>query len=458
MHLGALLQFGPGGSAGPAALAVLLAGRAARAPRLRQRVHVPRNPLESPRWVEDRAFDALRHVRVHGLAGRGAVERVTAELMATPLRRDRAPWEIHLLTDGHPERGFRLLLKLHHAAADGLRAVELGVRLLDRLERSSTRRAATGSADCDMSGSAEGPELPVPAYGEWRVPAPWARMEEVARRTVRSADVLADVAAGVGLRLGESLRPRLLGTVRGPLDHPLHTASSAGPGTRVVALAALPTAELQTLRRWFGGTLHDVSLALISGALRRWYLELGVDPARRRTQVLVPVGRRPRAGDAALGNQLSGYLVTLPVGEPDPVTRLLRMRQVLDEHKGRGAEQGAGALPLLSDLVPPGVHRLAGPLLAPTAPLLFDALVSDVPIPGLPFTLVGAPLRAVHPLAPLARGHALALAVSRYRGQVNIGVHGLADDLRDPRGLERALRTELDDLLAHVAAPSGAAA
>ncbi|MFD0329369.1 WS/DGAT domain-containing protein [Streptacidiphilus monticola] len=131
--------------------------------------------------------------------------------------------------------------------------------------------------------------------------------------------------------------------------------------------------------------------------MRRWYLGLGHDPERHSTRVLVPVSRRTRAGEVLHGNQLSGYLVTLPLSEPDPLVRLFRVRESMAACKDHGPSRGAGAVATLPELLPAGVQRFTGPLLRPTAPLLFDALATDVPIPGLPFTLGGAPLAAVHP-------------------------------------------------------------
>ncbi|MFD0331650.1 WS/DGAT domain-containing protein [Streptacidiphilus monticola] len=101
------------------------------------------------------------------------------------------------------------------------------------------------------------------------------------------------------------------------------------------------------------------------------------------------------------GNQLSGYLVTLPCGEPDPLRRLARVSADMAEHKRRGPKRGAGAMALLTDRAPAASMRLAAPWLRPTAPLLFDALVTTVPLPDVPLTLAGAPLTAVHPLPPL---------------------------------------------------------
>ncbi|WP_152645705.1 wax ester/triacylglycerol synthase domain-containing protein [Streptacidiphilus albus] len=426
LHLGALLHFGPGGAPDAESLVSLLAERAGRSARLRQRVHVPWNPLDPPRWVDDPRFAARQHIGVHPLEGPGALERVTAALMAAPLRRELPPWEIHLLTGGGLAQGFTLLLKVHHAAVDGLRAVELGVRLLDRLE-------------ADRQPAPEPPPSRHPGLAAGLA----AGLDGFTRRTLRSARVAAEVAtAVVGSRVAEGWRP--VGT-------PLHTGATgttgAVAGERVLALPSLATRDLQLIRRAHGGTLHDIVLAVVAGGLRRWFLDLGRDPALRSTRVLVPVSQRARTEDAEQGNQLSGFLVTLPLAEPDPLIRLYRVREAMSAHKARGPLRGPGAVATLPDLLPPGVQRFTGPLLRPSAPLLFDALVTDVPLPGLRFTLAGAPLTAMNPLPPLAQGHTLAIAASRYRDRVHLGIHGEADPDRDPRDLSAMLAAEVRTLL-----------
>ncbi|WP_304941212.1 wax ester/triacylglycerol synthase domain-containing protein, partial [Streptacidiphilus anmyonensis] len=153
MHLGALVCFEhpdpaaaePGDALPhvpptPQAAARLLCERAARVPLLRQKVSAGRHPAAGLRWVPDPAFDARRHVHLHPPDDDHSLERLAAHLMAAPLNPTLPPWEVHLLPRpravGAPGTadGFALLFKVHHAAVDGLRAVELGARLLDQYQ------------------------------------------------------------------------------------------------------------------------------------------------------------------------------------------------------------------------------------------------------------------------------------------------------------------------------------
>src|SRR5690349_1144773 len=132
MHLGALAVFEPDQPSPPARLLEILSERAGRLPSLRQRVQQSWLPPGSAFWADDRLFRLDRHVRLHHLDGGGQDElsALASQLMAEPLDLSRPLWQLHLVT-GLAGGRFAVLVKLHHALADGLRAVELGCGLLD---------------------------------------------------------------------------------------------------------------------------------------------------------------------------------------------------------------------------------------------------------------------------------------------------------------------------------------
>lgn len=102
----------------------------------------------------------------------------------------------------------------------------------------------------------------------------------------------------------------------------------------------------------------------------------------------------------------------------------------------------------LADHLPPLGHRLGGPLLGQAARLLFDILVTSVPLPGLGLRLGGHSLTEVYPLAPLARGQSLAVAVSAFQGRVHYGLVDDAEAVPDLNVLTRGLTEELACLTA----------
>ncbi|MEU0132991.1 wax ester/triacylglycerol synthase family O-acyltransferase [Streptomyces sp. NPDC006296] len=418
MHLGALAVFDPVPGVGATDLLGLLGDRAAAVPRLRMRVRDVLLPVGGAAWFADQDFDVRRHVtRVVLPEGDFLAEagRLAGELMEQPLGRGLPPWRMYLL-DSPGDGPFAVLVKLHHALADGMRAVAIGAGIFDQIASATGRRTARR-------------RTPVPPRS-W-LPGPYEaagmamdRLGEVGR------------ALGVGASVVRASR----------LDLRTATALTApSSGTRRLATAELDAETVQRVRRAEGGTANDVLLGVVAGALRRWMLERGESLSGADPRALVPVSRR-RPGGAATGNKLSGYLLALPVGEPDARERLRLVRTGMDRNKAAGPLRGAGAVAVLADQLPALAHRFGAPLAGSAARMLFDVLVTSVPLPRSALSLGGCPLRAVYPMAPLARGQALAIALSTYGGRVQVGLVADGKALPDLDRLAGALREELDDL------------
>jgi WS/DGAT/MGAT family acyltransferase len=235
---------------------------------------------------------------------------------------------------------------------------------------------------------------------------------------------------------------------RSTLDVRTTTALAApSTGTRRTAGVVLDLDDVHRIRKSVGGTVNDVLIAVVAGALRRWLDERGDGSEGVAPRALIPVSkRRPRTAHPQ-GNRLSGYLMRLPVADPDPLGRLATVRLAMDRNKDAGPNRGAGAVALLADHVPALGHRLGGPFVSQAARLWFDILVTSVPLPGIGLKLGGNPLTAVYPFAPLARGQSLAVAVSTYRGQVHYGLVADGHAVPDLDRLARALTEEVETLI-----------
>ncbi|MGV9559229.1 wax ester/triacylglycerol synthase family O-acyltransferase [Streptomyces sp. NPDC003401] len=419
MHLGALGVFTAPSATAAAHAADLLAGRAAAVPGLRMRIRDVWGPLTAPFSLggavrePDPDFDPLRHVHLH--APTTDFQAASGRLMEHPLDRGRPPWEAHVLP-GAAGDGFAVLFKFHHALADGLRALTLAAAVLDPMDLPAPR-----------------PRPAAPARGLPEV----RELPGLLRGALSGA--LSDV--GRALDIGASVAVHTLG-VRST------AALTAGPtGTRRTGGVAVDLDDVHRVRKVVGGTVNDVLIAVVAGALRTWLDERGDGSAGVTPRALIPVSqRRPRTAHPQ-GNRLSGYLMRLPVDDPDPLGRLGAVRAAMDRNKDAGPGRGAGAVALLADHVPALGHRLGGPLVGQAARLWFDILVTSVPLPGIGLRLAGNPVTEVYPYAPLARGQSLAVAISTYRGLVHFGLVADAEAVPDLDRFARALTAEVETLI-----------
>lgn len=375
MHLGAVAVFR--GSASQARLRTLLAERAARLPALRV------DGAWFPSWWPASDFDPAAHVRGFEVSDQRTFEAYVAGWLATPLDLDRPPWDVHVVT-GLPDERFAVLVKLHHSLADGVGAVALAGALLDGGGLPPVRSATP------------------PEFG------------------------LGETAAMAGAVARAVRRP----------PAPAMLTTSAGTARRV-AFVRLDLADVRQIRRQHGGTTNDVALAVLAGGLRSWLRSRDVAVDGLTPRALIPVNTRARGG--AGGNQLSGFLCDLPVGIGDPIERLRAVRVAMDANKAAGPSRGAGTLPILANLLPAPVHRLCTGPAALAAPLLFDTVVTNVPLPAVPLTIDGATLDEVYPFGPLGPGHALGFAISPYRDAVHIGLQADRDAVPDIDVLANAI-------------------
>ena len=195
-----------------------------------------------------------------------------------------------------------------------------------------------------------------------------------------------------------------------------------GPHRRF-ATVACRLEDFKTIKNAFGGTVNDVVLAVVTGALRRFLEARDVRTEGLELRALVPVSLRSAGDGAAMGNRVAAMRATLPVHIADPLARLQAVRNDMDGVKESGQALGAEVLASVQDFAPPTILAQASRLSFSTR--LFNLLVTNVPGPQLPLHVLGREIREVYPVAFLPRDHALSVAIMSYNGQLNFGL--LAD-------------------------------
>jgi WS/DGAT/MGAT family acyltransferase len=215
-----------------------------------------------------------------------------------------------------------------------------------------------------------------------------------------------------------------------------------GPHRRF-EMVDLPLAKVKAVRAARGGTVNDIILAAVAGALRAWLTARGAPPSAD-LRVLVPVSMRSRKARGTYGNQVSAVFCGLPVTEPDPLQRLRKVHEAMMEVKKSGSAVGAHALSRLGDFAPPQLLAQAARLQAVTR--MFNLVVTNVPGPQFPLYLLGKEMLRCFPQVPLAAQQGLGIALLSYNGQIGAGLLGDADSARDLPALAAAMNEALDEL------------
>jgi WS/DGAT/MGAT family acyltransferase len=415
-------------------------------PRLRQRLAFPPLRLGTPFWVDHPDFDIEAHVRSATLPGPGTIaqfRRLAGEVLAPPLDRSRPLWELWLV-DGFEDDRFAVVYKTHHAMADGISAVDIGVLLFDAEPKPEPSREVAPWNPQQPPGHSDLAGEAVRGIGATlRRMLRWLR--RAGRDPRRAGRRARDGAAGlweVGWALTKPA-PRVPFNVE------------IGP-QRSFSWATSDLEDFKRIKNALGGTVNDVSLAVTAGALRRWLDERGVHTDGLELRALVPVSIRTEDEHEELGNRLTAMRGPLPVHIADPVERLHHVSAAMDGLKASRQPLGAQAIWGLNDWF----RDFAPPvLLAPTAAInfstrLFNLLVTNFPGPQVPFYILGRELTGVYPVGFLARRHALALAIISYNGKVNFGLIADPDSIGD---LDR-IAACLDDAVAELSSAAERAA
>ncbi|SHG45954.1 WS/DGAT/MGAT family O-acyltransferase [Streptoalloteichus hindustanus] len=415
-------------------------------PRYRQRVaHVP-GRLARPVWVDDPDFDLTYHVRRSALPRPGSeaqLRELVSRLMSRPLDHSRPLWEIYLV-EGLAEQRVAVVTKTHHAMVDGIGAIDIGQVILDV---SATPREVP--EELWMPEPEPGPVQLVLDAAVEAVRQPGAVIDNVRAAAADAAATVRKVADAVG-----GLASAVSAAARPAPVSPLNVRISP---QRRFAVARTSLDDYRRVRTAHGGTVNDVVLAVVAGALRNWLLSRGeVVTSTTTMRAMVPVSvRDPDADRASVpppGNKVSAYLVDLPVGEPNPVVRLHHVSHAMRAHKESGQSVAASTLVRLSGLAPPTLHALGARVASSFSRRIFNLVVSNVPGPQVPLYVAGARMVEMFPVVPLAKGQALSVGVTSYDGGVYFGLNADRDGMSDVDVLAAMVEESVEELMGTVSA------
>jgi WS/DGAT/MGAT family acyltransferase len=387
-------------------------------PRLRQRVAPSPLVPAPPRWVVDPNFDLRYHLRWVRAPAPGSLRDLLD--MAEPIAmqgfdRARPLWEFTVV-DGLADGKAALIQKLHHSITDGVGAIKLAMYMLD-LER-------------EPSAALE----PMPPAPEAEHPSP--------------AELVRDALAHERRRqLG--IARRLTANVVRTATHPVGRARSAAEllasARRVLAPASqalspvmdhrslsvrfdvltAPLSETKAAAKRAGGRLNDAFLAAVLGGLRRYHEIHGAPVERLRTAM--PINIRGDDTEDVAGNQFVPARFLVPLGPPDPVARMLAVRELVAQQRAEPALASTDAIAgVLNRLPTTVVTQLFGSMLKGV-----DFITSNVPGTPVALYVAGARIEANFPFGPRS-GAAANVVLLSYIDELHIGVNTDPAAVPDP--------------------------
>jgi diacylglycerol O-acyltransferase / wax synthase len=411
----------------PATQAILRERMVDRFPRFRQ-CAVDGRPGAAPAWKDDPGFDLQLHMHRLGVPAPGdriALQALVSDLVAAPLDRSKPLWDVYLL-EGYGS-GCALLVRMHHAIADGIALARVMLSLTDA-EREPVEFAA-------VAPSADG------------VRARVAALARPAGAAIAAGRVVAHAGAETLLHpermhsLAHTVEAdaRALAKLLLPGSDPRSALKGEPQVAHRVAWATLSLATVKRTARAFDATVNDVLVAAVAGAVGEHLRDRGDEVDE--LHALVPFNLRPldQPLPRDLGNRFGLVLLGLPVAVEDPIERLRAVQERMAAIKG--SHEGAIAYGIL------GAIGRTPPLVEDRLVNFFSAkgtmVLTNVPGPRHPVTLAGTPVRGVLVWAPCSGGVGMSVSVFSYAGKVSVGFLVDAGLVADPQPLARGVRNEV---------------
>jgi WS/DGAT/MGAT family acyltransferase len=410
---------------------------------LRRRIREVPLGLDHPYWIEDPDFDLDFHVRNTAVPPPGndvQLGELVARIVARPLDRQRPLWESYVIEGLEPDgdqKRFAILSKVHHATVDGASGVELLTLMLDQ--------------------HPEGDELPAPE-DDWhpdRMPSDGEMMLRGATGLLRKPGRALLLSARTAREIGRATRNPIMvaaanqvrSGLRGPIGAVLnlgrdreHDAEVVGPlpsltpprtpfnapisPHRRFAFRSAPLSTVKDVKNALGATVNDVVMAVCAGGLRTW-LEAHDALPDEPLVAMIPVSVRTGYEEERWTNRVSSIFASLPVNEPDPLQRVLKVHEAMVDAKQVFDAVPAERLTDFAQFPSPAVFtlamraamRLTGRYGSPV-----NLVISNVPGPREPLYAAGSKLLHYYPVSTIVEGQGLNVTVQSYLDTLDFGL------------------------------------
>ncbi|MEE9607830.1 MAG: wax ester/triacylglycerol synthase family O-acyltransferase [Myxococcota bacterium] len=402
-------------------------------PRYRQRLAF--TPVERhPVWVDDDRFNLNYHVRHTSLPRPGSEEllkKLAGRIMSQQLDRGKPLWELWFV-EGLEGGRFAMIGKTHHCMVDGASGVGVITALL------------SGSADVSIEPAP--PWAPRPAPGRFellrhalshRVAAPTSALRAI-RGALREPQEASTRFAEHALSVWQALNAGFRVPANTPLNAPIGTH-------RRIDWSNIDLAEIKELKKRLDGSVNDVVLAVVAGALRRYLGGRRVPLDGMDFRIAIPVNMRSDSGDVGAANRVSAWFLSLPLAEGDPLRRFEQIRAETQRLKRSKAAEGIDLFVRFAEWSGSTLLTFWGVRLASTLHP-YNLIVTNVPGPQYPLYLLGAKLNTMIPQLPLFQNQGLGVAVMSYLGKVTFGLIGEWDLAPDLPALARAIDASFTEL------------
>ena len=287
--------------------------------------------------------------------------------------------------------------------------------------------------------------LPRPAPGYWqllgaetirRLRAPYDAVRSVREFIAEAENPRSDIRAML-----RAVRDAVRSSFRTCSDTPLNKA--IGPHRRF-DWWKMSLDDVKAVKNRLGGTLNDVVLTTVAGAVRHFLEDRNVNVDVLDFRVMAPVSVRTADERGTLGNRVSAWIVDLPIAERDPRRRLEKIRQTTERLRETKQALGAEMLTEVASWTPSTLLSMGSRMV--TRALPFNLVVTNVPGPQVPLYLLGARMLDNYGQVPLTDYLGLGIVLFSYAGSLCWGFNADWDLVPDLAAFVRATEAAFVEL------------
>lgn len=372
--------------------------------------------LGHPTWEQDPNFNLRNHIFKVQIDAPGTETQLIelAGKLFTPMMDRRKPlWDIYWVY-GLEGGKTAMVARVHHCMVDGMSGVDLLKIILD---------FSPDPAPPPPKPAAP-PRAPQPDPTRRLFDSLLGGMQEGMNRWMEFQNGLLNLTQALtNERTRDSMQkvssewPRLAAPVS-PLPF-----NGPGSGERKLVWNTFSFAEARAIRGALGGTVNDVVLTALSGAVSRYAEKHGQQVTGRNVRVMVPVSLRQEDQRGALGNLVSILPVEIPLDLKDPRTRFQYINQKTGAMKAGRMAEGLNLFSALMGILPPPMQALVGALSPPNIPTPpFNIISTNVPGPQVPMYAMGKKMIAYYPYVPVGWALGCGCAIMSYDQSLFFGL------------------------------------
>ncbi|MDX1343317.1 MAG: WS/DGAT domain-containing protein [Reinekea sp.] len=372
--------------------------------------------LVGDRW-QPCAIDSEYHFPIHSdhLDTDAELQHVATQFINQPLDDQRPLWRM-LLIPGF-QQGSALVLRIHHAYADGMALMKILLQLMDEGEmiRKFEQNQASASPPPAKNGWLQKLQPFLPGNGRWA-------------ETLSLVEELTTELLKMGLSPGEEnvfKQPGLCGK------------------KQLVWTPPLKLDEVKAIAKAQSAKVNDVLLSSATGAFRRYLKSIDQLTSWSELRTVVPVDLRSALKAPSLGNYFGLVFLSLPLSIEDPIERASVLKQRMQALKSSKQAWLVFQILQLSGYLPDIAEKELIRLFSSKA----SAVMTNVPGPAFPLHFIGSELDQILFWVPQSGSIGVGVSILTYNNRVQFGLMTDQQLIQTPQSIIECFNDEFEALL-----------